>query len=164
MNKNVSLERELYSPMCDWLRNYLEHNYRTAEIRVLDTSQVNLDCVLDSLGVLNEYPQVIGIGMQIDVLGVVKTKFKTLLFFIEAKKTALNTHDLGQILVYSRICNPEKAFLFSSVGMGALEKLIKEREDLTFYSNDKKLKMIQIGKWDVVKRMPDISSMIPKLI
>ena len=128
MNKNVSLERELYSPMCDWLRNYLEHNYRTAEIRVLDTSQVNLDCVLDSLGVLNEYPQVIGIGMQIDVLGVVKTKFKTLLFFIEAKKTALNTHDLGQILVYSRICNPEKAFLKTSGWTGCSRPYIHKEE------------------------------------
>ena len=91
-------------------------------------------------------------------------KEKVSLFFIEAKKTPLNTHDLGQILVYSRICNPEKAFLFSSAGTGSLEKSIRLREDLTFYSQDKRLKMIQIAKWDVARNMPDVISMIPKII
>ena len=113
---------------------------------------------------INEYPEVVGIGMQIDVLGIVKEKQKVSLFFIEAKKTPLNTHDLGQILVYSRICNPEKAFLFSSAGTGSLEKLIRQREDLTFYSQDKRLKMIQIAKWDVARNMPDVISMIPKIV
>lgn len=164
MSKNVRLEKDLYPPMCKWLQEYLEDNYRGCEIIVEDTSQVCLDSVLEHYGVINDYPEVVGIGMQIDVLGIVKEKQKVSLFFIEAKKTPLNTHDLGQILVYSRICNPEKAFLFSSAGTGSLEKLIRQREDLTFYSQDKRLKMIQIAKWDVARNMPDVISMIPKII
>lgn len=163
MSKNVKLEKDLYPPMCQWLELYLTDLYPKGEVIVLDTSQVYLDSVLDQYGVLDQYPQVVGIGMQIDVLGIVKTKQKVSLFFIEAKKTPLNTHDLGQILVYCRICDPEKAFLFSSAGMGALKKLITERGDLTFYSTKKQLKMIQVGKWDVVRNMPDVTSMIPKI-
>lgn len=163
MSKNVKLEKDLYPDMCVWLRTYLEDYYRNEKIIVEDTSQQNLDVILEKYGILNEYPETVGIGMQIDVLGIVKTKRKSFLFFIEAKKTQLNTHDFGQILVYCRICNPERAFLFSSAGMGKLEKLIKEREDITSYSADKKIKMIQIGKWDVVRRMPDVTSIIPKI-
>lgn len=163
MSKSVKLEKDLYPPMCKWLQEHLEDNYRNCEIIVEDTSQVYLDSVLEHYGVIKEYPEVIGIGMQIDVLGIVKKRERTLLFFIEAKKTPLNTHDLGQILVYSRICNPERAFLFSSAGTGSLEKLIRQREDLTFYSPDKRLKMIQIAKWDIDSNKPDLISMIPKI-
>lgn len=164
MSKNVRLEKDLYQPMCRWLREYLEDNYQGYEIIVEDTSSVSLDSVLDHYGVIDEYPEVVGIGIQIDILGIVKERYRTSLFFIEAKKTLLNTHDLGQILVYSRICNPEKAFLFSSAGTGSLGKLIQQREDLTYYSQDKRLKMIQIAKWDVARAMPDVISMIPKSV
>lgn len=163
MSKNVKLEKDLYPAMCEWLDSYLHDTYKNSDVYVEDTSQVYLDTVLEKYGVIEEYPQTVGIGMQIDVLGIVKKRGKTSLVFIEAKKTPLNTHDLGQILVYCRICNPEKAFLFSSGGMGSLSKLLNEREDLLYYSNDKKLKIIQAAKWDVVKKMPDMTTMIPKL-
>lgn len=163
MSKNVKLEKELYPAMCRWLNTYLQDTYKNAEIIVQDTSQYYLDRILIQYGVIDEYPQTIGIGIQIDVLGIVKKSGKTMLYFIEAKKTALNTHDLGQILVYCRICNPEKAFLFSSDGMGSLNKLLTEREDLLNYSDDKKIKMIQVAQWDIIKETPDIRTIIPKL-
>lgn len=163
MSKNVRLEKDLYPAMCKWLDTYLNDKYKKAEIIVRDTSQFYLDKILEEIGVINEYPQTVGIGMQIDVLGVVKKREKTELFFIEAKKTQLNTHDLGQILVYARICNPEKAFLFSSAGMGSLSKLLVERQDILEYSQDRKIKLIQAAKWDVVREMPEMSTMIPKL-
>ncbi|HFU3843806.1 TPA: hypothetical protein ACGO5P_000821 [Streptococcus suis] len=163
MSNNVKLEKELYPPMCEWLENFLKGNYKNDEIIVKDTSQYSLDKILEELGVIDEYPETIGIGIQIDVLGVVKTRNKSLLFFIEAKKTILNTHDLGQILIYSRICNPEKSFLFSSSSTGSLSKLLLEREDLLSYSADKKIKMIQVAKWDVVCKCPDNKTIIPRL-
>ena len=163
MSKNVKLEKELYPGMCRWLEAYLKDTYKGAEVYVQDTSQHYLDTILQQQGVIDEYPETVGIGIQIDVLGIAKKRGRTSLFFIEAKKTALNTHDLGQILVYCRICNPEKAFLFSSGGMGSLEKLLTDREDLVDYSRDRKIRMIQAAKWDVVKEAPDIRTMIPKL-
>ena len=164
MNKNVKLEKDLYPAMCEWLETYLQDNYKNAEVIVRDTSQFYLDKILEELGVIEEYPQTVGVGIQIDVLGIVKKRGKTQLFFIEAKKTQLNTQDLGQILVYCRICNPEKAFLFSSAGMGSLSKLLINREDILEYnSNRKKIKMIQVAKWDILCKMPEIRTMIPKL-
>ena len=163
MSKNVRFEKELYPSMCEWLERYLQDNYNDAKVIVRDTSQLYLDKVLEELEVIDEYPQTVGIGIQIDVLGVVKTRLKTELFFIEAKKTKLSTHDLGQILVYCRICNPERAFLFSSGGMGNLNKLLMNREDILEYSSDRKIKMIQVAKWDVVGKMPEMKTMIPKL-
>ncbi len=163
MNNNVKLEKDLYPSMCKWLDTYLRDTIKNAEIIVEDTSQYSLDVILQQYGVLDEYPQTVGIGMQIDVLGIVKKRGKTSLFFIEAKKTPLNTHDLGQILVYCRICNPEKAFLFSSGGMGSLKKLLTEREDLLNYSTDKKIKMIQAAEWNVAREMPDMRTTIPKI-
>ena len=163
MSRNVKLEKELYPSMCKWLETYLKDNYRNSEVIVKDTSQFYLDKILEEVGVISEYPQTVGIGIQIDVLGIVKKRGKTSLFFIEAKKTQLNTHDLGQILIYSRICNPERAFLFSYAGMGSLSKLLLEREDILEYSSDKKIKMIQAAKWDITKEMPEMRTMIPKL-
>lgn len=163
MSRNVKLEKELYPSMCKWLETYLKDNYRNSEVIVKDTSQFYLDKILEEVGVISEYPQTVGIGIQIDVLGIVKKRGKTSLFFIEAKKTQLNTHDLGQILIYSRICNPERAFLFSSAGMGSLSKLLLEREDILEYSSDNKIKMIQAAKWDITKEMPEMRTMIPKL-
>ena len=165
MSNNVKLEKDLYPAMCEWLSNHLHDTYRNSEIYVEDTSQVYLDTVLERYGVIDQYPQTVGIGIQIDVLGIVKRNGKANLFFIEAKKTALNTHNLGQILVYCKICNPEKAFLFSSGGMGSLSKLLNMREDLLDYSrkNENKLKIIQVAKWDVVKKSPDMTTMIPRL-
>ena len=165
MSNNVKLEKDLYPAMCEWSSNHLHDTYRNSEIYVEDTSQVYLDTVLERYGVIDQYPQTVGIGIQIDVLGIVKRNGKANLFFIEAKKTALNTHNLGQILVYCKICNPEKAFLFSSGGMGSLSKLLNMREDLLDYSrkNENKLKIIQVAKWDVVKKSPDMTTMIPRL-
>lgn len=163
MNKDVKLEKDLYPAMCRWLDTYLHDTYKYAEIIVQDTSQYYLDVILQQYGVIEEYPQTVGVGMQIDVLGIVKRRGRTNLYFIEAKKTPLNTHDLGQILVYCRICNPEKAFLFSSGGMGSLNKILNKREDLLNYSSDKKIKMIQVAKWDVIKEIPDMRTIIPKL-
>lgn len=163
MSRNVKLEKELYPSMCKWLETYLKDNYRNSEVIVKDTSQFYLDKILEEVGVISEYPQTVGIGIQIDVLGIVEKRGKTSLFFIEAKKTQLNTHDLGQILIYSRICNPERAFLFSSAGMGSLSKLLLEREDILEYSSDNKIKMIQAAKWDITKEMPEMRTMIPKL-
>lgn len=163
MNKNVKLEKDLYPEMRQWLLDYLEDKYKGSKIIVRDTSQQNLDAVLDEIGVLDQYPTVTGIGMQIDVLGVVFKRDKTLLFFIEAKKTPLNTHDLGQILVYSLICNPERAFLFSSSGVGSLGKLLREREEILAYSPERRIKMVQVAKWDISRKSPDQATMYPKI-
>ena len=101
-----------------WLQNYLENKYKGAEVKTIDSHARTLDSYLIENGVIEEYPLTVGLDIQIDVLGIVKYKNKVSLVFIEAKKTQLNLHDLGQLWAYCKLCDPLEAFLLSSYGLG----------------------------------------------
>lgn len=103
--------------------------------------------------------------IQIDVLGIARKKNNVKLFFIEAKKTKLTLRDLGQLWAYCKLIDPEEAFLFSSAGLGSLNKLVQSfrREDLLDFGDGKKIKKMKIAKWDVAKDTVDLHSLIPKI-
>ena len=157
------LEEELYAPMQKWLEQYLKDKYKGYEIIVTDAHSERLDRVLAKYGIINEMAN--GVDIQIDVLGIAKKQEKVKLFFIEAKKTKLTLRDLGQLWAYCKIVDPEEAFLLTSADLGSLRKLIVafKREDLLDFGNGKKIKKMKIGKWDVMKNRPDLSSMLPKI-
>ena len=165
MANNVKKEFELYEPMRLWLQQYLEHKYKGATIITIDSHARTLDLFLEENGVLNEYPQTIGLDIQIDVLGIVKKGNKTLIIFIEAKKTPLNLHDLGQLWAYCKLCDPAEAFLMSSSGMGSLSKIMinLKRLDLLNFGDGKTIKNMRIAKWNVNGKSPDLLNMIPKI-
>lgn len=103
--------------------------------------------------------------IQIDVLGIARKGGKAKLIFIEAKKTKLTLRDLGQLWVYCKLVDPEEAFLLTSDDLGNLRKLVAgfKREDLLDFGDGKKIKKMKIGKWDVGKNGPDLSSFLPKI-
>ncbi|CDE53493.1 putative uncharacterized protein [Roseburia sp. CAG:303] len=157
------LENELYEPMRCWLEQYLKDNYKGYEIITVDTSQERLDRALTKYDIVNEMAT--GVDIQIDVLGIARKKNIVKLFFIEAKKTKLTLRDLGQLWAYCKLVDPEEAFLFSSAGLGSLNKLVNSfrREDLLDFGNGKKIKKMKIALWDVTKNTVDLSSMVPKI-
>lgn len=168
MSKNVRAEKELYPPMSRWLKEYLKGKYRECEVDAYDdTSEIDLDNALLKHEV--PYPnnsKLVGIPIQIDVLGVVKFPSGNVrLAFIEAKKTKLNTHDLGQLLIYCRIADPIDAFLLSSRDMGNLNTILvnKGRTDILKYGekNDKNDKKIHVATWDVQGKHPKMETMVP---
>lgn len=162
---NVRYEHDLYLPMCKWLETYLKDRYRNGEVVVIDSHSINLDKALEKYKVLSVFPQVVGLDIQIDILGIVKSKNKVEIVFIEAKKTALTLHDLGQLWAYSKLCNPAEAFLLSSKGLGSLEKILKNlnREDMLDYGDGKKIKKMKIAKWDIIRNTIDNNTFIPKI-
>ena len=85
--------------------------------------------------------------------------------FIEAKKTPLNLHDLGQLWAYCKLCDPLEAFLLSSVGLGSLNKILNNfsREDLLDFGDGKRIKKKQVGKWDLRSNSIDFASIVPKI-
>ena len=87
------------------------------------------------------------------------------LVFIEAKKTQLNLHDLGQLWAYCKLCDPLEAFLLSSSGIGSLNKIMNnlKRIDLLDFGNMKTIKKMQIAKWDILTNSIDFITLIPKL-
>lgn len=162
---NVTLEVELYEPMRIWLQQYLEDKYKNATIITIDAHARTLDCFLQEYGVLEYYPLTVGLGIQIDVLGIIKQKNKVSLVFIEAKKTQLNLHDLGQLWAYCKLCDPLEAFLLSSHGLGSLNKLFNNllREDLLDFGDGKLIKKMKVGKWNIMTNSIDYNSLIPKI-
>ena len=163
MNKNVKTEEELYEPMRLWLHSYLKDRYKNAEIITIDSHSEKLFKVLKVNGV--EINEAIGLNIQIDVLGIVKDKRGTKLIFIEAKKTSLSIRDLGQLWAYCKLVSPDEAFLFTSADIGCLSNILKtlNREDILNFGDGKKIRKMKVAKWDIEKRCPDISSIIPKI-
>lgn len=165
MVNNVALEKELYEPMRNWLQEYLENKYKGSEIVTVDAHSKTLDTYLREYGILHLYPQSVGLDIQIDVLGIIKKSNKVDIVFIEAKKTQLNLHDLGQLWAYCKLCDPLEAFLLSSVNIGSLDKILNHllRTDLLDFGDGRKIKKMQIGKWDISRNSVDVVNLIPKI-
>ena len=98
-------------------------------------------------------------------MGIVRRKNRIAdIFFIEAKKTQLNLHDLGQLWAYCKLCSPSEAFLLSSSGIGSLDKILNNlnRKDLLAFGDGKKIRNMQVAKWDISKNSIDYQTLIPK--
>ena len=145
------------------VEQYLKDKYKGHEIIVVDTHSERLDRALAKYDIVNEMAN--GVDIQIDVLGIARKQGKAKLFFIEAKKTKLTLRDLGQLWSYCKLVDPEEAFLLTSADLGSLRKLLVsfKREDLLDFGDGKRIKKMQVGKWDVMKNTPEWSSLIPKM-
>ena len=164
---SIKYEIELYEPMCVWLEQKLKYEFRNQRCTIIveDVHSVYLDSILHKYDVISYYPHIVGLGIQIDVLGIVKWEHKAKLYFVEAKKTPLNLHDLGQLWAYCRLCDPEDAFLLSSSGLGSLNKVLNNlaRTDLLDFGDGKKIKKMKVAKWDVIRKTVDNNSLVPKI-
>lgn len=165
MARNVRQEFELYEPMRLWLNDYLSDKYKGATIITIDSHAQDLYLFLEKEGIINQYPQTVGLNIQIDVLGIIKKKNSAHIVFIEAKKTLLNLHDLGQLWAYCKLCDPAEAFLLSSAGMGSLDKILKNlnRTDLLDFGDGKKIKKMQVAKWSIDRNSIDYNTIVPKI-
>jgi len=165
MASNVRKEFELYEPMRLWLQEYLEEKYIGWKITTIDSHARTLDTFLEETGVISKYPQTVGLDIQIDVLGILEKGTKTNIVFIEAKKTSLNLHDLGQLWAYCKLCDPLEAFLLSSKDLGSLNKILNNlnRIDLLEFGDGKSIKKMKVGKWDITKNSIDYITLIPRL-
>lgn len=165
MANNVAKEFELYEPMRAWLQQYLENKYKGAKVITIDSHARTLDLFLEQNNIVDYYPQAIGLDIQIDVLGIVIDKGKPNIAFIEAKKTQLNLHNLGQLWAYCKLCEPIEAFLLSSAGLGSLNKVLNNlnRQDLLDFGSGKIIKKMQVGKWDLSTKSIDYKTLVPKL-
>lgn len=148
-----------------WLQQYLENKYKGAKVTTIDSHARTLDTYLEQFGIIDHYPQSVGLDIQIDVLGIIINKGKPNIAFIEAKKTQLNLHDLGQLWAYCKLCEPIEAFLLSSAGLGSLNKVLNNlnRQDLLDFGSGKTIKKMQVGKWDVNAKSIDYKTLTPKM-
>lgn len=159
---NVKSEFELYEPMRAWLQVYLEDRYKSHRITTIDAHASSLDSVLSAYNV--DPGLAIGLGIQIDVLGIAQRAHSSKLFFIEAKKTSLTIRDLGQLWAYCKLIEPQEAFLFSSLSLGTLDRLLNgfHRFDLLNFGSGKSIKQMRVARWNIDLREPDFLSMVPR--
>lgn len=167
MRNYVLREFDLYDEMSKWLEFYLKNKYKNKQCSIitLDCHAYYLDSILEKYNVIKYYPQVVGLKIEIDVLGIVIFDNNAEIYFIEAKKDALTLQHLGQLLIYCKLCEPKEAFLFSSLGLGSLDKVLNvlSREDLLDFGNGKKISKIRVARWDIVRHTVDHLSVTPKL-
>ena len=165
MANNVSKEIELYEPMRTWMHQYLENKYKGWSVTTIDSHARTLDVILEENNVLSDYPQTVGLDIQIDVLGILTKSNKSNIVFIEAKKTQLNLHDLGQLWAYCKLCDPLEAFLLSSNGLGSLNKILNnlKRTDMLDFGDGKTIKKMQVAKWDVPSKSIDFKTIVPRI-
>ena len=63
MANNVTKEFELYEPMRAWLQQYLENKYKGAKVITLDSHARTLDVFLEENGIIDYYPQAVGLDI-----------------------------------------------------------------------------------------------------
>lgn len=161
MAKIAKNEGELYEPMRRWLNDYLTAKYRGCEITTVDSHSKRLELVLRENNIIRD--QSVGLDIQIDVLGIVRSKRGDELVFIEAKNTQLTLRDLGQLWAYCKLIDPKEAFLFSTAGFGGLLKIFKvfNRVDLLDFGDGKYIKRMILAEWDINSNLPDYHTMFP---
>ena len=69
------------------------------------------------------------------------------------------------LLPLCKLCNPAEAFLLSSAGIGSLNKILNNlsRTDLLDFGDGRKIKKMQIAKWDVIANSVDYRSLVPRI-
>lgn len=135
-------EQQLYEPLVKAYDIYLKNKYKK-DVKVHDTSAYYLDKfilqndLLEVFDFCNEYK------IKPDIVGFLIEDKK--LVFMEVKVNELNLKDLGQLLGYCLVAEPEEAILVSPKPPSlSLMKILKTNPDLTAYSENKK---IEIAIW-----------------
>ena len=155
-------EKDMYPAVCKWLRNILRSKYKKAEIYVFDTSNVTLSKFLVKRRYHRFFKAYQTYEIQVDITGVIKSRKRIDLAFVECKLKKISLKDLSQLLGYSKVAFPLFSMIISPAGMSrSLDLLFNvwRRYDILYYGKDKHL---LIGKWDSDRREVDPSSIIPR--
>lgn len=158
-------EEALYQPICIWFYNLLKKRYKRKKILVEDTSRIKLSKWLETKNLLKFVSDGLCYDFKIDITGAIISADSANLILIECKAGAISVKDLSQILGYSKIALPSRAFIMSPAGANStLSKLITVygRIDVLNYKEKiSKDSVIRICKWDVNKNTIDYNSTLP---
>jgi len=153
----------MYPHVRIWLEKLLRRKFKAASsVKVSDTSKKVLSKWLFEQGYHKYFSDYSTYEIEVDVTGVVEHENKASLAFVECKLNKINLRDLSQLLGYSKVAIPLISVILSPAGVSDSLNLlfnINRRDDILYYASNKR---IVIGKWSVVRRELDLSSVIPK--
>jgi len=157
---NISREEELYPYVIEWLRKFLKGRHRNSDVDVYDTHKINLSKFLQNNELQNYFPEFSAFDIKVDITGIIKSKKSVKLAFVECKTDPITLKDVGQILGYSKVANPDYSFIISPSGLSSpLSVLLQTfgRYDLLEYSSRK----IRIAKWNLERMEIDSNTILP---
>lgn len=156
-------EKILYKPILFWLEEFLKNKNPRARVYVYDVHAVNLSDFLEKTEFKKFFPEYSIYKIKIDLIGIIQTKDRCLLIFVEVKDAQLNLMHLSQLLGYCKIVRPIEAFLISPEGMSKplnyLLTYFKRLDILEYIPNH----FIRVAKWDSSRKAIRIDSVIPSL-
>ena len=157
---NISHEEELYPYVIEWLRKFLKGRHRNSDVDVYDTHKINLSKFLQNNELQNYFPEFSAFDIKVDITGIIKSKKSVKLAFVECKTDPITLKDVGQILGYSKVANPDYSFIISPSGLSSpLSVLLQTfgRYDLLEYGSRK----IRIAKWNLERMEIDSNTILP---
>lgn len=127
-------EIDMYEPLVGWLQNYLVDKY-DEPTEVIDVSATNLNNIVKrSSASLSAFDFCYRFHISPDVVGFMGTSNS--LAFIEAKITALNLGNVGQLLGYCLVAQPKEAILVSTLQPSiSLIRSIQAKPEILDYGN-----------------------------
>lgn len=139
--KKSSLESDLYKPISEWLRKILINT--GVDAKVHDTSSSYLYNFILKNNLHKDFELCQNYKIKPDIVGFDITNHK--LHFIEVKVDELTIKDIGQLLGYCLVANPETALLVSLKPPSInLIKILSSNSNVLKYDDDKS---IQLGQW-----------------
>lgn len=160
-NKPYSSERKMYPEVITWLSQLLRDTHRKSNVEVYDTSGISLSYFIKDKNLESHFSDYLSYDIYVDITGVIRTKSKTLLSFVECKLTPISLRDVSQILGYSLVAKPFYSLILSPAGIGnAVHYLFKvyNRYDILNYDNGKRIRVV---KWNPQKKEADLSTLLP---
>jgi len=135
-------EADTYEPQQEWLQKYLEEKFPESRIDTFVVAYSDMSSFFSRSGndthteLVNEY------DIRPDVVGIIDGKK---IVFIESKITLLGIKEIGQLLGYCLVAEPEIAILCSTKdSSGKLTTILPHKELLEFNGNKK----ILCANWD----------------
>jgi len=141
-------EEKLYEPIANWLS---KDEKLAADEVTYDTSVQTMDQYLKVNKLTGIFPGLADFNQKPDVVGLRKND--GFVVFIEVKAGSLSLTDLGQLLGYCMMADPDRAILISPSGpSGELALMLSSVPGLLEFGAGKR---IQVGEWDDKKGFMD---------
>jgi len=154
-------EKQMYRDVIPWFEEILTSAHPRAKIDVVDTSKVSLWRFLKENNYYRLFPDYITYEIRVDITGIVITKTKSYLSFVECKLKPITLRDISQLLGYSKVAMPEQAIIISPQGISRqMSYLLRKfnRIDVLDYGQGRRIK---IGIWNPERKEVNPNSWIP---
>jgi hypothetical protein len=131
------------------------------EVRTYDTHSLQLLNLVVSEGVQTLFPDYPAYDIKVDVTGLVLSRSGAKFAFVECKIGPITLRDVGQLLGYSLVAQPEISILLSPCGLTDwLSTLLVTlgRTDILTYGN----RSLRLATWDMERKEIEAASVVPR--